>query len=59
LAPREEGVETFASLLKGFRAATGLSQQEVAEGAGLSPAAVGALERGDASRRATGGTGSR
>lgn len=39
--------ESFGGLLRGFRLAAGLSQEDLAERAGLSPAAVGALERGD------------
>jgi tetratricopeptide (TPR) repeat protein/transcriptional regulator with XRE-family HTH domain len=37
---------TFAALLRRFRRATGLTQAELAEHAGLSPEAVSALERG-------------
>jgi transcriptional regulator with XRE-family HTH domain/tetratricopeptide (TPR) repeat protein len=38
--------EPFGSTLRRLRVAAGLSQQELAERAGLSPAAVAALERG-------------
>lgn len=37
---------TFAALLRRFRRATGLTQAELAEHAGLSPEAISALERG-------------
>ena len=37
---------TFAALLRRFRRATGLTQAELAERAGLSPEAISALERG-------------
>lgn len=37
---------TFAALLRRFRRATGMTQAELAERAGLSPEAVSALERG-------------
>jgi len=39
-------VRTFAQLLKRHRLAAGLTQVELAERAGISPAAVTALERG-------------
>ena len=38
--------ETFAARLRGYREAAGLSQEELALRAGLSPSAVGVLERG-------------
>lgn len=38
---------SFAARLRRYRAAAGLSQEALAERAGLSPNAVGALERGD------------
>lgn len=38
--------QTFAALLRRFRRATGLTQAELAEHAGLSPEAISALERG-------------
>lgn len=37
---------TFAALLRRFRRATGMTQAELAERAGLSPEAISALERG-------------
>src|SRR3712207_2274217 len=40
------GGESLADLLRRFRRAAGLTQEELAERAGLSPEAVGALERG-------------
>src|SRR5215471_7922364 len=39
-------LQTFAALLRRFRRAAGLTQAELAEGAGLSPEAISALERG-------------
>jgi tetratricopeptide (TPR) repeat protein/transcriptional regulator with XRE-family HTH domain len=38
--------QTFAALLRRFRRASGLTQAELAERAGLSPEAISALERG-------------
>ena len=38
--------QSFAALLRRFRRATGLTQAELAERAGLSPEAISALERG-------------
>src|SRR5215472_14351582 len=38
--------QTFGALLKRYRLASGLTQSELAEKAGLSPEAVSALERG-------------
>lgn len=47
--------DTFASLLRRYRRAAGLTQEELAERARLSVQAIGALERGDrrAPRKAT------
>jgi len=44
------GPGSFASLLRGLREASGLSQEELAERAGLSSHAVSALERGTRTR---------
>ena len=41
-----EQPKSFAELLRGYREAAGLSQEELAERAGLTAGAVGALERG-------------
>ncbi len=41
---------SFGDLLQGFRTAAGLTQEELAERSGLSPNAVGALERGQRRR---------
>src|ERR687897_2468009 len=42
-----EQPKSFAELLRGYREAAGLSQEELAERAGLTAGAVGALERGE------------
>ena len=44
------GGETFAALLRGLRRAAGLTQEELASRAKLSPNAVSALERGNRTR---------
>ena len=44
--PREPGAAPFGDLLREYRVRAGLSQEELAERAQLSLAAVGALERG-------------
>ena len=44
-APRG-GAPPFGTRLRGFRRVAGLTQEELASRAGLSPNAVGALERG-------------
>ena len=44
------GAGSFASVLRGLREASGLSQEELAERAGLSSHAVSALERGTRTR---------
>jgi transcriptional regulator with XRE-family HTH domain len=41
-----ESPETFAGVLRGFRPGAGLTQEELAEAAGLSPRSVSDLERG-------------
>ena len=42
----QQGVLEFGGLLRQLRAGTGLTQEELAEAAGLSPRGVSALERG-------------
>ena len=42
----EKGATSFGAYLRGLRRAAGLTQEELASRAGLSPNAVGALERG-------------
>ncbi len=42
-----DGQPSFASLLKSYRLARGMSQEELAERAGLSRDAIGLLERGE------------
>jgi predicted ATPase/transcriptional regulator with XRE-family HTH domain len=44
---RGDDASTFGALLRRFRQAAGLSQEELAERAGISSQAIGALERGD------------
>jgi transcriptional regulator with XRE-family HTH domain len=44
--PSSENVPTFATLLKHYRRAAGLTQAELAERAGLSTKAISSLERG-------------
>ena len=39
--------QAFSTLLRRYRVAAGLSQEALAERAGLSPQAVGAIERGE------------
>ena len=46
----QEGAERFAVLLRRYRELAGLAQEELAERAGLSAKAIGALERGDRRR---------
>ena len=41
---------TFGALLRRYREAAGLSQEELAERAGLTVSAIGALERGERKR---------
>ncbi len=48
--PRDGAVGPFAGRLRELRAAAGLTQEELAGRAGLSPNAVGALERGQRRR---------
>ncbi|MCK9825981.1 helix-turn-helix domain-containing protein [Nocardioides cavernae] len=45
-----DGTGTLAVLLRALREAAGLSQEELAERAGLSPHAISALERGTRTR---------
>src|SRR3954447_14378742 len=46
----ERSTATFADLLRNFRNRAELTQEELAERAGLSPDAVGLLERGERRR---------
>jgi predicted ATPase/transcriptional regulator with XRE-family HTH domain len=45
-----DGASTFGALLRRYRQEAGLSQEELAERAGMSSQAIGALERGDRKR---------
>ncbi len=47
---REEAVGSFGIILRRLRDAAGLTQEELAEAAGLSAKAIGALERGERRR---------
>jgi predicted ATPase/DNA-binding XRE family transcriptional regulator len=46
----DESVATFAAVLRRFRAVAGLTQEELAERAGLTAKAISALERGERRR---------
>lgn len=46
----EEPVQTFGARLRGFREAAGLTQEQLADRAGLSANAISALERGERRR---------
>jgi transcriptional regulator with XRE-family HTH domain len=43
----DKQADTFADLLRGWRESAGLTQEELAERAGLTPNAISALERGE------------
>jgi predicted ATPase/DNA-binding XRE family transcriptional regulator len=47
---RADGASTFGALLRRYRQEAGLSQEDLAERAGMSSQAIGALERGDRKR---------
>lgn len=49
-SPPEDAEADFAALLRGHRLAAGLTQEELAEAAGVAPRTVGNLERGAARR---------